>query len=115
MVAVRTVYLSLHVRKLQAWYDEPAKVDDVNEAVVLSRDVLTLCTPGHPLRPISLDYLAVHLSSRYNLLGAIDELNEAIVLGRKALSLRPPGHPDHSVSLESFNQSLLPVHAAGGN
>jgi hypothetical protein len=61
---------------------------------------------GHPLRSTSLNNLAVHLSTQYNLLEAMDDLDEAIVLGREALNLRPQGHPNRSGSLDNLASYL---------
>ena len=68
-------------------------VDNINEAILLSRDALALCPPGHPLRSPSLNNLANHLGTRYELLGGVDDLNEAVLLSRDALALCLPGHP----------------------
>ena len=46
---------------------------------------------------MSLNNLAVDLSTRYSQLGAMEDLNEAIVLDREALDLRPQGHPDRAI------------------
>ena len=81
-------------------------VDDLNEAIVLARDALSLRPPGHPDRSSSLDNLAIHLVYRYKELRGIDDLNEAIILTRDALSLRPLGHPDRSRSLGNLAGNL---------
>ena len=51
---------------------------------------------------MSLNNLAVDLSTRYSQLGAMEDLNEAIVLDREALDLRPQGHLDRSMSLNNL-------------
>ena len=51
---------------------------------------------------MSLNNLAVYLSSRYKQLGAMEDLDEAIVLDREALKLRPQGHLDRSASLNNL-------------
>ena len=71
----------------------------INEAIVLDREALGLCPPGHPKRNVSLSSLAGHLGDRYDQLGAMTDLNEAIVLDRDALALCPARHPDRSMSL----------------
>ena len=93
---------TLHIR-----YKQLGGIDDLNEAIVLARDALSLCPPGHPARSMSLSNLADHLSSRYDKLGGIDDTNEAIVLTQEALSLRPLGHPDRSVSLNYLANRLV--------
>jgi CHAT domain-containing protein/tetratricopeptide (TPR) repeat protein len=72
------------------------------EAIVLDREALGLCPEGHPDRSMSLNNLAVCLSTRYDQLGAMEDLDEAIVLDREALGLCPEGHPDRSMSLNNL-------------
>ena len=49
-------------------------------------DTLALRPPGYPDRSMSLNNLAIHLATRYNLLGGVDNLNEGILLDRGALA-----------------------------
>ncbi|KAI9567997.1 TPR-like protein [Boletus coccyginus] len=77
----------------------PGTMEDVDEAMVLGREALSLCPQGHPNRPISLSNLAVHLSTRYSRLGSMEDLDEAIVLDREALDLRQQGHRVRSIYL----------------
>jgi CHAT domain-containing protein/tetratricopeptide (TPR) repeat protein len=74
----------------------------IDEAIVLDRDALRLCPPGHPKRPVSLTCLAIDLSDRYDQLGATRDLDEAILLDREALDLCRQGHPDRSMSLNNL-------------
>ena len=55
---------------------------------------------------MTLNSLAVHLSSRYNYLGEMQDLDEAIFLGREAFGLRLQGHPDWSGSLDNLARYL---------
>ena len=66
----------------------------IDEAIVLAREALELCTPSHPGRDFSLNSPAIDLSNRYKQHGAIENLEEAIVPDREALDLCPPGHAD---------------------
>jgi CHAT domain-containing protein/tetratricopeptide (TPR) repeat protein len=74
----------------------------INKAIVLDREALELCPPGHPKRCSSLTLLASYVSDRYARLGATRDLEEAVVLDREALDLRPQGHPDRSISLNNL-------------
>jgi hypothetical protein len=52
-------------------YGQLGATGDLGEAIVLDREALAtgqcdLCPQGHPNRAMSLDYLSVELSSRYN-------------------------------------------------
>ena len=78
----------------------------VDGAIVLDREALVLCPPGHPMRSGALTRLASRLSSRYDQLGATRDLEEAVVLNREALDLRPQGHPHRSMSLNNLAKRL---------
>ena len=75
---------------------------DLDEAIVLDREALSLRPEGHPDRSQSLNNLAIRLSTRYKQLGAMQDLDEAIVLDRESLDLRPKGHRDRSQSLNNL-------------
>jgi CHAT domain-containing protein len=82
-------------------------MQDLDEAIVLDREALNLRPQGHPDRSMSLNNLALHLSTRYDQLGAMQDLDEAIVLDREALNLCPQGHPDRSNVVEQPCSSSL--------
>ena len=87
-------------------YNQLGVMTDLEEAILLGRDTLALCTAGHPDRSMSLNSLSRYLSTRYNQLGAMEDLNEAIVLARDALALRPPGHSLRPSSLNTLSLYL---------
>ncbi|KAF8436034.1 CHAT domain-containing protein, partial [Boletus edulis BED1] len=82
-------------------------MEHLDEAIILNREALVLCTKGHPDRFASLNNLAFGLSIRYNRLGVMEDLNEAIALNREALVLRPQGHPDRSYSLNNLALNIF--------
>ena len=84
---------------LFAKFEQEGGTNHVDEAIVLDREALELCPPGHPERPFSLNRLATHLQQRYKQLGPIMDLDEAIVLYRDALDLLPPGHSHRWTSM----------------
>ena len=83
-----------------AWSDEGPRGGDC------PRPRIDLRSQGHPDRSMSLNNLAIRLSTRYKQLGAMDDLDEAIVLVRKALVLHPQGHPLRSSSLNGRADGL---------
>ena len=98
----------LHSRaeSLVAKFEQGGETNYLDEAIILDREALELCSPGHPERHVSLNQLGVHLSDRYQQLGAIEDLNDAIVLARDALVHCPPGHPTRSMALNSLAARL---------
>ena len=91
---------------LSSRYKQLGALRDLDEAIILDREALSLFPQGHPNRSMSLNNLAVDLSSRYKQLGALRDLDEAIVLAREALSILPQGHPDRSASLNNLANRL---------
>lgn len=77
-------------------YNRLGAVEDIDKAIVVNRDALALCQPGHPDRTMALNNLAAYYFTRYNHLGAMEDFNEAIDVGRDTLAHRPPGHPNRS-------------------
>ena len=91
---------------LVAKFEQGGGTNYIDEAIVLDREALELCPPGHLKRAFSLTQLGIHLSNRYKQLGRMTDLEEAIILDRDALVLHPPGHPDRSTSLSNLSADL---------
>ena len=90
-------------------------MQDLEEAITLDQEALEIRSQGHLNRPLLLDNLADHLSTRYKQLGATEDLQEAIFLVREALYLRPQGHPHRTASLSSLAMSLFSAPSARRN
>ena len=75
---------------VSATFEQDGEPHHINEAIILDREALELCTTGHPRRSACLFQLSLHLGARYDLLGGVEDLNEAIPLDRGALARRPP-------------------------
>ena len=91
--------LHLRAKSLVTKFKQGGRTSYIDDAIVLDRDALELCPPGHHKRSASLSQLAIHLSDHYGQVGATRDLDEAIVRVREALDLFPQGHPDRSISL----------------
>ena len=94
--------LHLRAHSLVAKFEQGGGSNHIDEAIILDREALELCPPGHPQRAVSVAWLAIHLSDRFDQLGARRDLEEAIVFDREALEFRPQGHPDRSMSLNNL-------------
>ncbi|TEB23414.1 TPR-like protein [Coprinellus micaceus] len=81
-------------------------VGDLEEAVMLHRQVLELRPSGHPDRSLSLNNLASTLHTNFKRSGFVGDLEEAVMLHRQVLELRPSGHPDRSLSLNNLADTL---------
>ena len=80
--------------------------DSIDEAILLDREALEFCPPGHPLRVDASDQLAHHLHTRYKCLGAIADIDEAIALTQEALQSCTPAHPDRGDLLKAVSTYL---------
>ncbi|KAG2746738.1 hypothetical protein P692DRAFT_20739459 [Suillus brevipes Sb2] len=80
--------------------------EDLDQAIVLNREALALCPVGHTDRSMSLNNLAVQLSTRFDRRGNAEDLDQAIALAREVLALRPVGHTDRSSSLKNLGSHL---------
>jgi CHAT domain-containing protein/tetratricopeptide (TPR) repeat protein len=94
--------LHSRARSLVTKFERGGGTRYIDKAIVLDREALELCSPGHPMRADSLTELASDVSTRYAQLGATKDLEEAVVLNREALDLCPQGHPDRSMSLNNL-------------
>ena len=107
MMCLPVAQLHSRAESLVAKFEQGDGRNDMDEAIVLEREALGLCPPGHPERYVSLNRLGGHLNNRYEQLGAITDIEEAIVLARDALMLCPPGHSDRSQSLNNLSLYLF--------
>ncbi|KAI5989360.1 hypothetical protein EDD15DRAFT_1319233 [Pisolithus albus] len=80
-------------------FKEGEECGDLDEAIMLLREVLELRPSGHRDRSLSLHSLAICLSERCESQGTVADLDEAITLERAVLELRLAGHPGRAVSL----------------
>ena len=107
-ITIRLPVEQLHSRaqSLFSRFEQGGGTHNIDDAIVLDREALELCPPGHSKRSDSLICLGIHLSDRYNQLGAMADLNEAIIFNRGALVLCPPGHLDRPTSLNNLANTL---------
>jgi hypothetical protein len=74
---------------------------DIEEAIALRRESLTLRPPPHPDRSNSLHNLARALQTRFEKQKNPEDINEAIELHKEALAFRPPPYLDRAASLQA--------------
>ncbi|KIM60782.1 hypothetical protein SCLCIDRAFT_26314 [Scleroderma citrinum Foug A] len=82
---------------LSAKFQKEGDLADLEQAIVLRRDLLALCPSAS-----SLHELALCLSEQFDRRGVTADIDEAIELILSALKLRPPGHPDRAMSLKTL-------------
>ncbi|KAG2153595.1 CHAT domain-containing protein [Suillus bovinus] len=81
---------------------------DMDQAITLQTEVLSLHPVGHTDRSKSLNNFANQLSSRFEHRGNEEDLDEAIALHREALALRPVGHRSvHIINIEAMTKTWM--------
>jgi tetratricopeptide (TPR) repeat protein len=91
---------------LDTRFTQMGQYANLEEAVGLYREALTLFPAPHQERSGSLDNLARILHKQFDQTAELADLEEAIRLHREALELRPLSHPDRSYSLQNLADGL---------
>ncbi|CAG8909318.1 unnamed protein product, partial [Penicillium egyptiacum] len=79
---------------LNSRYERAGQMDDLEEAIRLSRQAVAATPDGHPCLAERLNSLSNKLESRYHRRGQMDDLEEAIQVSRQAVAATPCDHPD---------------------
>ncbi|OAX32309.1 hypothetical protein K503DRAFT_727146, partial [Rhizopogon vinicolor AM-OR11-026] len=90
---------------LYARFEQSGDIDDINEAIHLSREALAVY-PSDGERSFFLSVLAYTLKLRFHHLRYPDDINECISLNREALVLRPVGHPAREKTLNNLARAF---------
>ncbi|KAG1897142.1 uncharacterized protein F5891DRAFT_1192321 [Suillus fuscotomentosus] len=82
-------------------------IADLDEGIKFCRDVVSLCSKGHPDCGVYLNNLAISLGLyHFNHQGNPNDLDKAISL-HKVLHLRPLGHKFRNFSLDGLGLALV--------
>ena len=87
---------------------------DLNEAILLGREALSLLPTPHPDRSSLLNGLGLWLLDHFRRTGLMVDLEEAIVMHRESMSLCLT-HPDRTISLNSLGSGLVERFAMTGS
>ena len=82
-------------------YERTGSMVDLNEAVLMDRETLSLRPTPHPDRSSSLNNLGARLFDRFQRTSsrsAMADLEETILVQRESLSLCPTPHPHRSTT-----------------
>lgn len=99
------------------WYrfGKTGSMVDLNEAISMDRETLSLRPTSHPSRSSSLTNLGLRLWDRFRRTGSMADLEEAISMHRESLALCPPPHPNHSTALNNLGNALVEHFAMTGS
>ena len=87
-------------------FERTGSMVDLNEAILMDRETLSLRLIPHPDRFSSLDGLGLRLCDRFRKTGSIADLEESISMHRQSLSLCPTLHPYHSTSFNNLGSGV---------
>ena len=96
-------------------FERTGSMVDLNEAISMGREILSLRPTPHPDRSSSLAHLGLWLLDRFQRTGSIADLEESTSMHRESLSLCPPPHPDHFFLLSHIGLGLVEHFAMTGS
>ncbi|KAJ7933181.1 CHAT domain-containing protein [Mycena leptocephala] len=99
---------------IQSRFEQRGDPADIDEAVLLHREALTLQPTPHPERADSLNNLALAMWTQFQQQGDLVNIDEVITLHRAALALRPTPHSKRVESLCNLGNSLISVYEQSG-
>ena len=103
----RSISLSNLASALVTRFQWKGQLSDIDEAVEIHREALTLTPVSRPDRSMSLGNLAEALTTRYEKNSQLADLEDAIECRREALGLSPSPHPNRSRQLTSLANALV--------
>lgn len=81
-------------------------LDDLETAIRLSEEAISVTPTDHPLRTTILDRLGCYLCARFGLLGAVDDLDNAIKAATEAVNSASSDHPDRPLMWNRLSNHL---------
>ena len=106
------MYLSNLGVALRRRFDRTGALADLDEAITVGRQAVTLTPTDHPELGMYLSNLGIALQARFERRGAQVDLDEAITVGRQAVTLTPTNHPNLGIYLSNLGRAPAgPVRA----
>jgi hypothetical protein len=90
-------------------------VADLEEAVRVTREAVTLLAAGHPDRPSALSNLGGTLSTLFERTGNMSDIDDAVEAGHEAVATTSPSDPELSARLSNYGTALRVRFARTGN
>jgi tetratricopeptide (TPR) repeat protein len=92
---------------LRLRFERLGVMQDLDDALIISRRALAAGKPGTAARGYTLDILCQNLALHFQFSSSSDsDIDELVHIGREALKLCPPGHHDHWIRLDALADSL---------
>ncbi|MFJ3616999.1 CHAT domain-containing protein [Streptomyces iakyrus] len=88
---------------------------DLDEALRRIRESVASLPPGHPDRPVTLNYLGLVLIACHERSGGEEELNASVEAHREAVALTPEGHGVLGLRLLNLSAALSLRHRLTGD
>ncbi|KAF7164519.1 hypothetical protein CNMCM5623_009016 [Aspergillus felis] len=101
-----TTNLSNLEHRLESQYQHTGKVEDLEEAIQLSRRAIQGTREDDPNFTTYLGNLGVTLFRRYQYIQKVEDLEEAIELSRRAVQGTPEDHPNFTTYLSNLGHML---------
>jgi tetratricopeptide (TPR) repeat protein len=101
-------------RKLEDQYDRTGKIEDLEQAIRVSRQAVDITPGDHPDLAVLLNDLGNQLGSRYERTGKIEDLEEAIRMIQQAVDVTPKDHPNLARWLNNLGNQLERLYERTG-
>ena len=92
---------------LRSRYERTRKLEDLEEAIQVSREIVKITPEGYPNVAARLNSLGTRLRRRYEHTKETKDLEEAIVVSWQAVNATPKDHPDLAAWLNNLGISLV--------
>ncbi|RDA91094.1 hypothetical protein CP533_2992 [Ophiocordyceps camponoti-saundersi (nom. inval.)] len=107
----RPLWLMSLANALAARYLDGFAMEDLNQAISITRQAIAAFPPGHPSesqkwRNNTFGNLASHLMYRYERTGAMEDIEETIDMLRESIAVNPRDYPDRPRLLRVLGEAL---------
>jgi len=100
---------------LESRYERRGKMEDLEEAIRVSRQAVKVTPEDHPDLAAWLNNLGNNLGRRYERTGKMEDLEEAIQVSRQAVEVTPEDHPYLAGRLINFGRQLLSSYSTNND
>jgi tetratricopeptide (TPR) repeat protein len=99
---------------LSLQYGHTGAMEDLEEAIRVARQAITITPRNHPDLAAMLNNLAVRFSSRYERIGAMKDLEKAIRVARHAIGVTSDDHPVLAAMLSNLGRMTSTWYNSSG-
>ncbi|KAJ7096930.1 hypothetical protein C8R44DRAFT_748710 [Mycena epipterygia] len=88
-------------------FERLGELNDLNDAVLMGQDAVSLTPDGNPEKPLRLNNIGNSLSHRFHHVGELDDLKKCMLMRGEAVRLTPNDNPDNHGDVGDLNKSVM--------